>query len=158
MNPREIRPKEWKRLCVPTGTKKNTVLLLLFSVESDSLRPQGHQASPSFTISWSLLRLMFIESMMPSNHLKYFCCSFLFSRGSSQPRDQPQVSHIAGRFFTSRATREAHITYISYETLILWLPDGKNWLILKDPDAGKDWGQIPCQSQACGSRKNSSTT
>ena len=30
-----------------------------------------------------------------------------FCRGSSQPRDQTQVSHIAGRFFTSRATREA---------------------------------------------------
>ena len=31
-----------------------------------------------------------------------------FSRGSSQPRDQTQVSHIAGRFFTSWATREAY--------------------------------------------------
>ena len=30
-----------------------------------------------------------------------------FSRGSSQPRDQTQVSHIAGGFFTSWATREA---------------------------------------------------
>ena len=30
-----------------------------------------------------------------------------FSRRSSQPRDQTQVSHIAGRFFTSWATREA---------------------------------------------------
>ena len=30
-----------------------------------------------------------------------------FSRGSSQPRDQTQVSRIAGRFFTSWATREA---------------------------------------------------
>ena len=30
-----------------------------------------------------------------------------FSRGSSQPRDQTQVSHIAGRFFTIWATREA---------------------------------------------------
>ena len=29
-----------------------------------------------------------------------------FSRGSSQPRDRTQVSHIAGRFFTSWATRE----------------------------------------------------
>ena len=27
------------------------------------------------------------------------------------------------------------------ETLILWPPDVKNWLIWKDPDAGKDWGQ-----------------
>ena len=30
-----------------------------------------------------------------------------FSRGSSQPRDQTQVSCIAGRFFTFWATREA---------------------------------------------------
>ena len=30
-----------------------------------------------------------------------------FSKGSSQPRDQTQVSHIAGGFFTSWATREA---------------------------------------------------
>jgi len=27
------------------------------------------------------------------------------------------------------------------EALILWPPDAKNWLIEKDPDAGKDWGQ-----------------
>ena len=30
-----------------------------------------------------------------------------FSKGSSQLRDQTQVSHIAGRFFTIWATREA---------------------------------------------------
>ena len=33
--------------------------------------------------------------------------AFPFSRGSSQPRDQTQVSHIADEFFTSWATREA---------------------------------------------------
>ena len=33
--------------------------------------------------------------------------AFPFSRGSSQPRDQTQVSRIAGRFLTSWATREA---------------------------------------------------
>ena len=27
------------------------------------------------------------------------------------------------------------------EIPILWPPDAKNWLIWKDPDAGKDWGQ-----------------
>ena len=27
------------------------------------------------------------------------------------------------------------------EALVLWPPDGKNWLIWKDPDAGKDWRQ-----------------
>ena len=33
--------------------------------------------------------------------------AFPFSRGSSQPRGQTQVSHTAGGFFTSWATREA---------------------------------------------------
>ena len=27
------------------------------------------------------------------------------------------------------------------EAPILWPPDVKSWLISKDPDAGKDWGQ-----------------
>ena len=36
--------------------------------------------------------------------------------------------------FTGRTDAEA-------ETPILWPPDVKNWLICKDPDAGKDWGQ-----------------
>ena len=34
--------------------------------------------------------------------------------------------------FTGRTDAEA-------ETLVLWPPDAKNWLIWKDPDAGKDW-------------------
>ena len=36
--------------------------------------------------------------------------------------------------FTGRTDTEA-------ETPILWSPDAKNWLIGKDPDAGKDWRQ-----------------
>ena len=36
--------------------------------------------------------------------------------------------------FTGRIDVEA-------ETPILWPPDVKSWLIWKDPDAGKDWGQ-----------------
>ena len=36
--------------------------------------------------------------------------------------------------FTERTDVEA-------ETPILWPPDAKSWLIWKDPDAGKDWGQ-----------------
>ena len=35
--------------------------------------------------------------------------TFLFSRGSSQSRDWTQVSHIAGRFFTNWAIREAQL-------------------------------------------------
>ena len=36
--------------------------------------------------------------------------------------------------FIGRADAEA-------ETLILWPPDEKSQLIVKDPDTGKDWGQ-----------------
>ena len=36
--------------------------------------------------------------------------------------------------FTGRTDGEA-------ETPIVWPPDAKNWLIWKDPDAGKDWRQ-----------------
>ena len=57
-------------------------LLLLFfscSVMSDSLRSpwtSACQAFLSFTISWSLVKLMSIESVMPFNHL-ILCCPLL---------------------------------------------------------------------------------
>ena len=38
------------------------------------------------------------------------------------------------RVFTGRTDVEA-------ETPVLWPPDGKSWLIRKDPDAGKNWRQ-----------------
>jgi len=38
----------------------------------------AHQASLSFTMSWSLLKLMSIESVMPSNYL-ILCCPIFFS-------------------------------------------------------------------------------
>ena len=56
------------------------LLLFSHSLVSDSLRPPwmgAHQASTSFTITWSLLKLMSIESVMPSNHL-ILCCPLLY--------------------------------------------------------------------------------
>ena len=51
------------------------------SVVSDSLRPDGlhaaRQASLSITNSWNLFKLMFIELVMPSNHLIH-CHPLLF--------------------------------------------------------------------------------
>ena len=56
------------------------MLLFICSVMSYSLRPHGlqhaHQASLSFTIYQSLLKLMSIESVKPSNHL-ILCCPLL---------------------------------------------------------------------------------
>ena len=59
-----------------------------YSAVSDSLQPLGlvHGILQARILGW---------------------VAFPFSRGSSQPRDQIQVSHIAGRFFTSWASREA---------------------------------------------------
>ena len=42
-----------------------------------TLWPHGLQHSLSFTISWSLLKLMSIESVRPSNHLIFCCPLFL---------------------------------------------------------------------------------
>ena len=69
---------------------------LLFSrkVVSDSVTPwtAARQASLSFTVSWSLVRLMSLESVMPSNHL-VFCrplsfCPQSFPASGSFPVSQ----------------------------------------------------------------------
>ena len=57
------------------------------SVVSDSLRPH------------------IVHGILQARILQWV--AFHFSRGSSQPRDGTQVSHIADRFFTSWATSEA---------------------------------------------------
>ena len=78
--------------------------MLSCSVMSDSLQPHGRaplSLQPQATacqapLSMGILQARISEWVaMPS------------SRGSSQPRDRTQVSHIAGRFFTIWATREA---------------------------------------------------
>ena len=45
-----------------------------------------------------------------------------FSRGASQLRDWTQVSHIAGRFFTSWATREAQHFYGNLQLIVHTFP------------------------------------
>ena len=65
------------------------IWLVLFSrkVVSDALQlhRQQHQAPLSSTVSRSLLKLMFIESLMPSNHL-ILCCPLLL-----QPSAFPSI-------------------------------------------------------------------
>ena len=47
--------------------------------------------------------------------------AFSFSRGSSQPSNPAQVSHIAGGFFTSGAPREAHMNVPNFRKEIVLL-------------------------------------
>ena len=56
----------------------NLLVQFIRSVVSNSATPwiAAHQASLSITNSWSLLKFMSIESVMPSNHL-ILCCPLL---------------------------------------------------------------------------------
>jgi len=59
------------------------------------------------------------------------------AREDSWDNKEIQSVHSKGNqswIFIGRTDAEA-------ETLILWPPDAKNWLIGKDADAGKDWRQ-----------------
>ena len=84
------------------------------------------QASPSFTISQSLFKLMSIESAMPSNHL-FLCCDF-----SSCPRYFPAsgsfpVSHLfASGGQSSGASASASVLAMSIQG---WFPLGLTGLI-----------------------------
>ena len=70
----ELRPTPNPSACPAS----NILLLLLLSHVPLFETPWtvACQASLSFTVSQSLLKLMFIESMMPSNHL-ILCCPLL---------------------------------------------------------------------------------
>ena len=59
------------------------------------------------------------------------------TRGSPLDTKEIQPAHTKGNqswIIIGRTDAEA-------EALMLWPPDVKNWLIGKDPDTGKDWGQ-----------------
>ena len=96
-------------------TSQVELLLLLFShqVMSNSATPwtAAHQASPSFTISWSLLKLMFIEWVMPSNHF-ILCCPFLLL-----PSIFPSI-----RIFSSELALPAHLIHSSASDILRLIP------------------------------------
>ena len=48
-----------------------------------------------------------VHGILQARKLEWVAISF--SRGPSQPRDQTQVSHLADKFFTVWATREAQV-------------------------------------------------
>ena len=80
----------------------------IHSVVPDSLRPHG------------------LYSLWNSPGQNTGVVAFPFSRGSSQPRDQIQISCIAGEFFTSWAIREALVICRPYINLgYLWWSKAK---------------------------------
>ena len=74
------------------------------------------------------------ESWGPKNWCFW---SVMLEKALESPLDCKEIQpvHPKGNqywIFIGRTDAEA-------ETLILWPPDGKNWLVWKDPDAGRDW-------------------
>ena len=67
-------------LVVPKNSRRVTIFVVVQSLSPVRLLvtpwTAAGQASLSFTISWSLLRFMYTELVMPSNHL-ILCCPLL---------------------------------------------------------------------------------
>ena len=78
----------------------------------------ARQTSLSFTISWSLLKFMSIESMMPSKHLK-LCC----------PLFQPFATKTRAQFATSAWPWSSIVFFFFYikEPLFVYLFLAGSW-------------------------------
>ena len=74
-----------------------------------------------------------VHSILPAWILE--CIAFLFSRGSSQPRDQTQVSSITGGFSTSWATGEAQEYWSGWPSLLQGI----------FPTQESNWGLLHCR-------------
>ena len=76
------------------------------------------------------------EGWMPKNRCFW---TVVLEKTLESPLDCKEIKPVNPKgtqswIFIGRTDAEA-------ETPVLWLPDTKSWLIGKDPDAGKDWGQ-----------------
>ena len=85
----------------------------------------AHQASLFFTISWNLLKLMSIESVMPSNHL-ILCRPLLLLSQSSQQQGLSNASALHIRWPSIRASASATVLSINIQG---WFPLGLTGLI-----------------------------
>ena len=100
-----------------------TVSQFRHSVVSDSLWPR--QVSLSITNSWSLLKLMSIESVMPSNHLILCCPLFLL------PSIFPSTRLFSDEFFASggQSIGVSALASVLQINIQYWFPLGLTGLI-----------------------------
>ena len=97
------------------------------------LSSQGYWFSSGHVWMWEL---DYKESWVPKN----WCFrTVVLEKTLESPLDCKEIQPVHPKgdqswMFIGRTDFEA-------ETLIFWPPDAKSWLIWKDPDAAKDWGQ-----------------
>ena len=108
-------------------------LLNLWQDLGNSLSSQDYGFSSSHVWMWEL---DYKESQAPKNWCFW---TVVLEKTLANPLDCKEIQTVHPKgdqswVFIGRTDVEA-------ETPILWPPDAKSWLIWKDPDAGKDWGQ-----------------
>ena len=95
--------------------------------------PSSHSYGFSSSHVW-MWELDYKESWAPKNWCFW---TVVLEQTLENPLDYKEIQPVHPKrdqswIFIGRTDAEA-------ETPILWLPNAKNWLIWKDPDAGKDW-------------------
>ena len=100
-----------------------------FANEGPSRQSYSFSSSPVW-----IWELHYKESWAPKN-----CCfwTVVLEKTLESPLDSNEIQPVSPKgnqlwIFIGRTDAEA-------KTPIFWPPDAKNWLIWKDPDAGKDW-------------------
>ena len=93
---------------------------------------QGYGFSSSHVWMWELEHK---ESWAPKN---WYLRTVVLEKTLENPLDCKEIKQVNPKGNQSWIFME---TDAETEIPILWPPDAKNWLIGKDPDAGKDWRQ-----------------
>ena len=140
--------KEWgqisyKAIIWKKRKKINNRIILLLMVKSCQIcLPCIHNKGPSsqsYGFSGShvwMWELDYKESRTPKNWCFW---SVVLEKTLDNPLDCKEIQPVRSKgyqswMFFGRTDAKA-------ETPVLWPPHVKSWLILKDPDVGKDWGQ-----------------
>ena len=110
-----------------------TVVLICLFLNNKDPSSQGYGFSCGHVWMW---QLECEEGWAPKNWCFW---TVMLEKTLESPLDWEEIQSVLPKGdhsweFNGRTDAEA-------ETPILWPPDVKNWLIWKDPDAGKDWGQ-----------------
>ena len=120
------------------GTRKALLLLFFFFYAfkhkvNKSPSSQGYGFSSSHVWVWEL---DYKESWAPKNWCFWIV---VLEKTLESPLDCKEIQPVHPKGDQSWVSIGR--TDVEAETPILWPPNAKRWLIWKDPDAGKDWGQ-----------------
>ena len=114
-------------------TNLDSVLKIRHYFANKGPSSQGYGFSSGHVWMWEL-------DCEESSVLKNWCFwTMVLEKTLESPLDCKEIQPIHPKGDQSWVFIES--TDVEAEIPILWPPDAKSWLIWKDPDAGRDWGQ-----------------